>query len=203
MKNNALMRMEIMRGTVDGGSDTWALENTPSNALTGVQKLQMAIEGLKWLRQTKKDTPFDHDETSTLKIMTGLATCYTLLGCRTEAWPLYETVLESIRSQLGSEHPKTLLAMVTVANAYESSGKLWEARALHEQAVNLSRREFGEAHPLTIRAIGNLADTYLYLDCLDIAVELSEQLMSIARTKLDDESPPHSLHYQSAGELLS
>lgn len=54
MENNAFMRMEITRDTVNDGSDTRAPESSPSNVHPRVQKWQAAIEDLKWRLQTKK-----------------------------------------------------------------------------------------------------------------------------------------------------
>ena len=79
--------------------------------------------------------------------MGNLAGTYSVLGRRSEALVVAESVLEFRRRVLPADHPDIGTAMANLAQTYSTLGKHSDALAMFESVLELRRRVLPADHP--------------------------------------------------------
>jgi serine/threonine protein kinase/tetratricopeptide (TPR) repeat protein len=107
-----------------------------------------------------------------------------------QAEPLLRQGLDSLRHDLGQEHPDTLNAMLGLAMLCAHSDKpaYAEAEGLLVKALELSRRVLGEEHPTTLSALNLLACHYIGSDPAK-ALPMLAKVLEVSCRALGAEDP--------------
>ena len=106
-----------------------------------------------------------------------------------DAERLEQQVLETVREDLGENHPDTLTIMNNLAMTYYDQGRYEEAEKLQKQAFQIRREVVGETHLHTQISRSNLASIYTEQGQYEEAEKLHKQVFRIEREVLGETHP--------------
>ncbi|KAJ4363362.1 hypothetical protein N0V85_009318, partial [Neurospora sp. IMI 360204] len=106
-----------------------------------------------------------------------------------EAEKLEVQVMETFKTKLGADHPRTLTSMGNLASMLWNQGRWGEAEKLFVQVMETFKTKLGADHPSTLTSMNNLASTYRNQGRSDEAEKLFVQVMETSKTKLGADHP--------------
>jgi tetratricopeptide (TPR) repeat protein/tRNA A-37 threonylcarbamoyl transferase component Bud32 len=121
---------------------------------------------------------------------------------------LLEKARDTLRAQLGDEHPDTLSVMHHLAQAYGEAGKYDLAISLQKETLALMKERLGPKHVNTVNSMHQLAQYYSNAGKLDLSLPLQEETLALMKAGHGPDHP-HTLAsmnnlallYQRVGKL--
>jgi hypothetical protein len=112
---------------------------------------------------------------------------YTLHGDHARAGKLLQKLMETGKSIIGQDHPRTLVAAGTLVDCYLAQARLNEAEILILQITERSKRVFGEDHRETLENTARLAHLYEHQGRWKEAELLQLQLLEAKKRALGED----------------
>ncbi len=119
----------------------------------------------------------------------GLGRSLLGLGQYVQAIEILERSVETLKSNLGPNHPDTLNCMNDLALGYLDSSQLDKALPLMEETLSLMKSILGPSHPDTLNCMNSLAAGYLKSSQLDKALPLMEKTLSLMKETFGPDHP--------------
>ncbi|MFO0872943.1 MAG: tetratricopeptide repeat protein [Phycisphaerales bacterium] len=176
--------------SVAGGEAGLELREERGRALLGAGRVDDAIAEFRSVLDARSAA--SPDGLATMNTLENLAGALTHAGRHEEAVPLYERVVQGVRTIRGERRARTALALSNLGSALMTVGRLDEASALLEEALSIRRERLGDAHPTTEQSLRLLGELRIRQGRSAEAVDLLEHVLEArtARHLVDD---PESL----------
>ncbi|MDY0129161.1 MAG: tetratricopeptide repeat protein [Methanosarcina vacuolata] len=121
--------------------------------------------------------------------------------------PLYEEMLQIIKTKLGNEHPDVATTLNNLAGLYYHMGAYDKALPLYQRALEIYKEVPESEHPDVANSLNNLAELYRRMGAYDKALPLYQRALGIRENILGSQHPDvaNSLNnfavlYESMGE---
>ena len=112
---------------------------------------------------------------------------------RTAYWkliaPMYEEILQVLKSELGPEYPCVAPTLNSLAELYLHLGEYEKALPLSQMALEISEKVMGPEHPVVAMILNNLAELYLHLGEYEKALPFSQRALEISEKVKEPEHP--------------
>jgi serine/threonine protein kinase/tetratricopeptide (TPR) repeat protein len=128
------------------------------------------------------------DHPDTLRSVSRLAACYTMLGRLEEALQLLEETLARQKVRPGPHHAQTLWTMNALGRCYFRLGRQSDAMKLCEETLALRKAYLGPYDLDTLGSMHNLAVSYCMLGRQADAAKMSEEALALVQTKFGSEN---------------
>ncbi|KAL2073541.1 hypothetical protein VTL71DRAFT_10867 [Oculimacula yallundae] len=131
----------------------------------------------------------DDEGVDKLYTLSRLAQLLDHQGFHQDAMKIFQRIIRSQESLLGSEHPDTLLTKHDMALSFYKLGNYKQAEKLGKEVIDIKTRIYGADHSETLASIGILAIAYKEQGLWDKAEKLEVRLVASCRKVWGDEHP--------------
>jgi len=103
--------------------------------------------------------------------------------------PLYEEMLQIIKTKLGNEHPDVATTLNNLAGLYYHMGAYDKALPLYQRALEIYKEVPESEHPDVANSLNNLAELYRRMGAYDKALPLYQRALGIRENILGSQHP--------------
>lgn len=135
------------------------------------------------------DQRFDDQPHVKATLKANLASSFNSIGRYEVSTPLYQELLEYVKTTKGEVHPDTIRVMRKLVRANLNQSQLDEAEPLCMAALKISREVLGDEHDVTLLLLNDQATLYEKQQRFEEAELAYNQCLEIKRRLLGDEHP--------------